>query len=122
MTLTSTQIARIFGLATLGRADTTSAGDTGAIQQAIWTIEYPLTTFTAINTTGGFDQLRVQYFVDLAPTLHADGQVLQSQDGHQSFAVAGAVPEPATWAMLISGFGMVGLAARRRRTPVRVSA
>ncbi len=25
------------------------------------------------------------------------------------------VPEPATWAMLISGFGMVGFAARRRR-------
>lgn len=27
-----------------------------------------------------------------------------------------AVPEPATWAMLILGFGMVGLTARRRRT------
>ena len=26
-----------------------------------------------------------------------------------------AVPEPATWAMLIAGFGMVGFAARRRR-------
>ena len=28
----------------------------------------------------------------------------------------GAVPEPATWAMLITGFGLVGAAARRRRT------
>lgn len=27
-----------------------------------------------------------------------------------------AVPEPATWAMLIAGFGLVGTAARRRRT------
>lgn len=26
------------------------------------------------------------------------------------------IPEPATWAMLIAGFGMVGFAARRRRT------
>jgi hypothetical protein len=26
-----------------------------------------------------------------------------------------AVPEPATWAMLIAGFGFVGAAARRRR-------
>ena len=25
------------------------------------------------------------------------------------------VPEPASWAMLITGFGMVGFAARRRR-------
>ena len=27
----------------------------------------------------------------------------------------GGVPEPATWAMLIAGFGLVGMAARRRR-------
>lgn len=30
-------------------------------------------------------------------------------------AVIGAVPEPATWAMMISGFGMIGGAMRRRR-------
>lgn len=28
---------------------------------------------------------------------------------------AGAVPEPATWGLMIAGFGMVGFAARRRR-------
>ncbi len=28
------------------------------------------------------------------------------------------VPEPATWAMMITGFGLVGFAARRRRTAV----
>jgi hypothetical protein len=28
------------------------------------------------------------------------------------------VPEPATWAMLIAGFGLVGSAMRRRRTAV----
>ncbi len=33
-----------------------------------------------------------------------------------------AVPEPATWAMMISGFGLVGFAARRRRTVESVSA
>ncbi len=35
-----------------------------------------------------------------------------------SFALAGpggGVPEPASWAMLIAGFGLVGAAARRRR-------
>lgn len=30
----------------------------------------------------------------------------------------GAVPEPATWLMLIAGFGMVGVKARRRNTAV----
>jgi PEP-CTERM motif len=27
----------------------------------------------------------------------------------------GAIPEPATWAMMILGFGMIGGAMRRRR-------
>ena len=31
-------------------------------------------------------------------------------------SITAAVPEPATWAMLIGGFGLVGAAARRRRT------
>lgn len=34
----------------------------------------------------------------------------------------GGVPEPATWAMLIIGFGTVGFAARRRRTVARTAA
>ena len=33
--------------------------------------------------------------------------------------VTAAVPEPATWSMLILGFGLVGGAMRRRRTSVR---
>lgn len=32
--------------------------------------------------------------------------------------VSGEVPEPATWALLLAGFGAVGIAARRRRTTV----
>jgi hypothetical protein len=34
--------------------------------------------------------------------------------------VAAGIPEPGTWAMLITGFGLVGLAARRRR-PARAA-
>ena len=35
--------------------------------------------------------------------------------GHSEAQVAGAVPEPATWAMMLAGFGVVGFAMRRRR-------
>ncbi|WP_341209852.1 DUF1194 domain-containing protein [uncultured Sphingomonas sp.] len=35
--------------------------------------------------------------------------------------VNGAVPEPATWAMMILGFGVVGAALRRRRPSVQVA-
>ena len=36
--------------------------------------------------------------------------------------VAGAVPEPATWGLMIVGFGMVGAAARRRSSRTSVTA
>ncbi len=36
-------------------------------------------------------------------------------------ALAGAVPEPATWAMMIGGFGMAGGAMRRRRASTKIS-
>ena len=35
-------------------------------------------------------------------------------DGNFSFTAPGAIPEPDTWAMLIMGFGLVGLGLRRR--------
>lgn len=36
-------------------------------------------------------------------------------------AAAGAVPEPGSWTLLITGFAFVGLAARRRQVPVSYS-
>jgi hypothetical protein len=33
----------------------------------------------------------------------------------------GAVPEPASWAMLIAGFGLTGAAMRRRRVTAAVA-
>lgn len=34
---------------------------------------------------------------------------------------AGAVPEPATWLMMLAGFGLIGAGLRRRQHPVSVS-
>lgn len=39
----------------------------------------------------------------------------RSFNGSLSYTLNGAVPEPATWAMMILGFGAIGAAARRRR-------
>ncbi|HEV2568971.1 PEPxxWA-CTERM sorting domain-containing protein [Sphingomonas sp.] len=45
-----------------------------------------------------------------------------SRWGQYVVAVDASVPEPATWAMMIAGFGMVGFAARRsQRVTVRVT-
>ncbi len=38
-----------------------------------------------------------------------------------TFAAVNIVPEPATWAMLIAGFGLVGFAARRRRAVASIA-
>ncbi len=39
-----------------------------------------------------------------------------------NIAVAPVVPEPATWAMLITGFGVLGGVARRRQRAMRLAA
>jgi hypothetical protein len=37
------------------------------------------------------------------------------------YGTGGVVPEPATWAMMIAGFGLTGAAIRRRKTRVAVT-
>lgn len=46
-----------------------------------------------------------------------DGQNFMFCNGCVSFEPSNAVPEPATWAMLIGGFAASGVAVRRRRAP-----
>lgn len=41
--------------------------------------------------------------------------------GNIRFDAAGAVPEPATWAMMIAGFGLVGAGLRRRLVVARIA-
>jgi hypothetical protein len=62
--------------------------------------------------------------------ISAAGTILKSltfdgiDDGYITFDnfnvnfVGGAVPEPATWAMMIAGFGLIGVAARRQRRAI----
>lgn len=66
---------------------------------------------------------RLGYQWDLAST---DPQDLWTEDGRISRVwftyevglIPGGVPEPASWAMLIAGFGLTGATMRRRRTAV----
>lgn len=41
---------------------------------------------------------------------------IQTDNWNYTLSAAGAVPEPATWAMMILGFGLIGGAMRRRET------
>lgn len=50
-----------------------------------------------------------------ALTLYYWDSNLSDNFGEVTFDISGAVPEPATWALLILGFGLIGGAMRRRR-------
>lgn len=54
-----------------------------------------------------------------------DDKLTDRDDNHDDFIIRAdisVVPEPTTWALLITGFGMVGYAARRRNKATVVSA
>ncbi|MEO8141386.1 MAG: PEPxxWA-CTERM sorting domain-containing protein [Sphingomicrobium sp.] len=69
---------------------------------------------TALNSTGLFGNF---WLIGAAsPNLDAN------DDGFKltSINVTAAVPEPATWAMMLLGFGAIGFSTRRRRTTIRL--
>lgn len=70
------------------------------------------------NGNGGPGNSTTFYKIN-AVNLDVIGLNLNASSTATLFAVqAPAVPEPATWAMMIAGFGLVGGAMRRRRTGV----
>ena len=130
-TLTGGQLGEIDKLLTLASALETNmsgnAPELAALQGAIWEVENPAYTVTSHN--GGIDNLTAQYVADAAitnpnatgylPTGRMETIISSGTDNQAfAFAVPGGVPEPATWTMMIMGFGAMGAALRRRRATV----
>jgi hypothetical protein len=87
-----------------------------AANQEIWATTTGLlaaTSFSnfAVNSGWASDSLRFTYGA------LSSGATIVSNFALEVRAIPtnGAVPEPASWAMLIAGFGLVGAASRRRR-------
>jgi hypothetical protein len=72
-----------------------------------------------VLTPGGFNAFAfrgIAYDDDtLIYGLRFEGSYILATGTADGVPPTGGVPEPATWAMLITGFGLVGYAARRRR-------
>ncbi len=134
--LTGTQVREIKGLAALGfqlihDAATDLSTRAAAIQQAIWTIEYPSASFIATGADAAARTDYVTSYLAEAPSLSATATNLVSLDGVQGQITnisadligpggdAGPVPEPAVWLEMMAGFGAIGLLSRRRSS-VRV--
>ncbi|MFQ3596461.1 MAG: PEPxxWA-CTERM sorting domain-containing protein, partial [Sphingomonadaceae bacterium] len=69
--------------------------------------------FEVANLPALLDPL-VPEFANLPAALDPLAPIAENLPAGESPNVAGAVPEPGTWALLIAGFGLVGWAARRR--------
>jgi len=99
---------------TFASVDFTSAILTGPSGPINLTIQFNDPTFERWTTTE-VGLLAGQYTLTIMGNAGADGQM----GGHIDIK---AVPEPATWAMMLLGFGAIGFAMRRRRTPVLAQA
>jgi hypothetical protein len=95
-----------------------AATDLQGIQEAIWRIEGAVLTGGSASTQHFFDiadgnyagQVKIVYNYDQSLT------AASTRRGNQTFAYSvAAVPEPATWGLLIIGFGGIGALLRRRR-------
>lgn len=78
-------------------------------------------TLISGNIPGGdfvFDSLVIEQTIT---SLDAPFTIDNAQFTYQLRDVAGAIPEPSTWALTILGFGIVGAAMRRSRRTIRMA-
>jgi len=108
-----------------GPNNATTVNKLAGLQGAIWQVINP--GYTVVSGNAALDGYIAaytgpDYFASLTGygTVHS-GATFLSETGkygtslaHQSFAF-GAVPEPATWALMIGGFGVMGALLRRQR-------
>ncbi len=119
--LSTTQIAEIGGLATLGgNLIATDAADLSnkltAVQGAIWTIEYPSAGGYTVSTSDPTVQGYLSgYLANAAATASQSPVIAIYGANGQGLLPTGGVPEPAAWALMLTGFGLAGAALRRRR-------
>ena len=78
-----------------------------------YTVPYTISISSADTITIGGNTVTIDGFrVFFNPlTLASDGTFVASGD----LTATVSVPEPTTWAMMVAGFGLVGLGVRRRR-------
>ena len=80
-------------------------------------------TLDSATTLAGFDQSRLSFTAN-SLSLNLQGLANTRSDrvlANVSFAGASAVPEPAAWALMLVGFGVIGAALRRARPTLTVS-
>jgi hypothetical protein len=118
-------ISVLFNFTAPGAANGTVGGQTWAIDGTVNKGHVSWNGPAVINFGGGFGSLTVTLndadFNAYDPSRWEDPDQLgngkaQITGNFVLSNVGGAVPEPASWAMMITGFGLAGATLRRRRT------
>ncbi|TFU00442.1 PEP-CTERM sorting domain-containing protein [Polymorphobacter arshaanensis] len=95
-------------------------GDQIAQIHTLW--DFDGTSYTAYDLTSLIVNFTGWSFAAGAPqAINDSGDIVGfglAPDGFEHGYLLTAVPEPASWAMMIGGFGMIGGALRRRRVAV----
>jgi hypothetical protein len=128
------QVAKLvnYGQLVFTQGDALKTEKLAGLQGAIWQVINP--TYTVVSYNGTVDGLIAQYAdaltYDAALTGHGGvgasiGFISETGKygtltAHQSFAFA--VPEPATWGLMILGFGAAGCVLRRARRTATLAA
>ncbi|HEV2364760.1 MAG TPA: PEPxxWA-CTERM sorting domain-containing protein [Caulobacteraceae bacterium] len=69
---------------------------------------------------GGKEDFSLE-LTSVTPLFAKSGKVLKSFTADSTGSFSGGVPEPATWSMLIFGFGLAGYALRRQRVALNLA-
>jgi hypothetical protein len=114
-TLSASTIGEINYLAHYGLTSTSSFVQ-AAVQGGIWA------KLGGVVTTGDSAlQSAINGFAASTFQRSAPGSAIYADNGFTQGFVNGGVPEPASWALMIVGFGLVGVASRKRRANVMVA-
>lgn len=120
--LTATVTAGL-GIVPDGYVFALGTGTAGTFTVTAGQITYADAYFVDPNTSSylflGTDPFGTTYYPNLSNARTGAQAVSMTAPTFSPVAVA-AVPEPATWAMMIGGFGMAGGALRRRRISTKV--
>lgn len=83
-------------------------------------MDYVLNTTSGAIEQGGLSNVPVSFGTENSLTVNYLSRGEGSYGGSLAFS-PGVIPEPATWAMLLFGFGALGLVVRRRKQKTRIS-
>lgn len=109
-TFSSTQIGEISYLINV-LAPGLSGPNVNYVQGAIWDVI--LGGVGNVTSSDPTVQAGIDGYASLGLQSSSPLVATQSNDGHQGFVFG--IPEPATWALMIGGFGLAGAALRRNR-------